>query len=132
MQTQSNEPTSGMPDEYDRLMGNLDGLPDVSSTKPTTIRTTVPLLGSSQTFIVQTFRQRDQRGEATVARDTIFLESVSRSGSLRLVIPPAVADAIARQRDALTSRARSKAAKAVAADRKARGERPAFLRKVSR
>ena len=106
--------------EFDRLVGALEGLPDVVKSKPSTIRAMLPLIGIAQSYIVQTYRQKD-RG------DTIFLETVGGSGTIRLVIPPQVADAIARQREALTSKTRSKAAKAVAADRKARGEMPAFL-----
>lgn len=109
-------------DNFDRLIGALHGLPDVVSTKPTTIRTLSPLIGASQTFIVQTYRQREQG-------DTIFVECVTADGSFRLAIPPAVSEAIARQRDALSAKTRSKAAKAVAAERKERGEVPAFLNK---
>jgi len=107
-------------DPFDRLIGNLEGLPDVTKTKPSTIRTTQPLIGSSETFIITTFRQRD-RG------DTIFIECIKADGSFRLAIPPRVAEAIARQREALTDKVRSKSAKAVAAERKARGKHPAFL-----
>jgi hypothetical protein len=110
-----------MPDAYDRLLGALDGLPDVVQSRPTTIRLTTPLLGNSQTFIVQTVRQKDKG-------DTIFLEVVSREGSQRIAIPPGVANAIARQRDALTAKSRSKAARAQAQDRKDRGVVP-FLKK---
>jgi hypothetical protein len=63
-----------------------------------------------------------------VSRDTIFLEVVGQEGTVRLAIPPEVADTIARQRDALAAKTRSKAARKLAADRKARGETPAFLR----
>lgn len=59
----------------------------------------------------------------------IFLEYIGREGSLRLALPPVVADAIARQRDALTDKSRSQAARAVAADRKARGIKPDFTKK---
>src|SRR3954469_21075322 len=104
---------------YDRLIGALHGLPDVIASRPSTIRTLSPLIGKSQTFIVQTYRQRDQG-------DTIFIEAVSGEGSFRLAIPPKVSEAIARQRDALTGKARSKAAKAQAQDRKDRGEVPGF------
>lgn len=107
-------------DNYDRLMGLLHGLPDVVVSKPSTIRTLSPLIGASQTYIVQTYRQKDKG-------DTIFVEGLSAEGSFRLAIPPKVAEAIARQRDALTDKARSKAAKASAADRKQRGIQPAFL-----
>ena len=111
-----------MPDTFDRLMASLHGLPDVVTCKATPVRTLVPLLGNSQTYIVQTYRQRE-------AGDSIFLEYVSgESSCLRLVIPPKVADVIARQREALTTMARRRAGKAAAADRKARGELPGFLK----
>jgi hypothetical protein len=112
-----------MAETFDRMLGALDGLPDVTASRPSTIRAIVPLLGLAQTFIVQTYRQKD-------VGDTIFLECVSAEGSLRLAIPPKVADAIARQRDAISDQARSKAAKAVAAERKRQGIRPAFLKKA--
>lgn len=106
-----------MPDPYDRLYGSLDGLPDVVHSRPSTIRTSVPIIGSAETWIVQTFRQ-------TEVGDTIFLEAVSGRGSLRLAIPPAVAEAISRQREALTTKNRKKAAKRVADERKAAGIMP--------
>lgn len=110
---------------YDRLYGALEGLPDVVHTRPTTVRTTVPILGSTETWIVETFRQNE-------AGDTIFVERVSAEGSTRLALPPKVAAAIARQRDSLTAKNRSKAAKAAAQERMDRGEAPAFLaRKVA-
>lgn len=106
-----------MPDPYDRLLGSLDGLPDVLHVKPSTIRTIQPLIGASETWIVQTYRQAN-RG------DVVFLERVGREGSLRIALPAKVSDAIARQRDSLTKRARSKAAKAGAELRKEKGVVP--------
>lgn len=44
--------------------------------------------------------------------------------SIRLALPPAVADAIARQRDSVTGRVRVKIGKASAEARKLRGEEP--------
>lgn len=108
-------------EHFDRTLGSLTGLPDVTHTKPTTVRAHLPLIGSAQTFIVQTFRQLEQG-------DTVFLECISDDGSLRLAIPPKVADVIARQRDALTDKTRSKAAKANAQARKDAGLVP-FQRK---
>ena len=108
-------------DTYDRQIGALKGLPDVIEVKPSTVRVSIPLLGLSQTFIVQTIRQR-------AVGDHVFLETVSRDGAIRIVLPPQVADTIARQRDALTAKSRSKAAKALAQERKERGELPAFLK----
>jgi hypothetical protein len=119
-------------DPYDRLYGALDGIPDAIRTRPSTVRTTVPLIGSVQTWIVQTVRRRDRSADDETpsrSEDTIFLEVVSSAGSQRIAIPPDVANTIARQRDALTAKARSRAARAKAQDRKDRGE-VLFLRKA--
>ena len=103
-----------MPDAFDRLLGALDGLPDVVSTKPSTVRSITPLIGNSETWIIQTVRQADQG-------DVIFLERTGRDGSVRLAIPPKVAAVIARQREALTGKARRKAARAAVVTRREKG-----------
>jgi len=108
--------------EFDRLVGALEGLPDVTKTKPTTIRAMLPLVGIAHSYIIQTYRQRDKG-------DTIFLETIGSEGSVRIAIPPQVADAIARQRESLVGKVRSKAARQSMADRMARGETPGFLKK---
>lgn len=108
-------------DKFDRMMGALTNLPDVTRTKPSTVTVVSPLIGEAQTFIVETYRQRE-------IGDTIFMQYVDSEKSVRIAIPPAVADAIARQRDALTSKVRKKVAKTQAAARKARGELPAFVK----
>jgi hypothetical protein len=113
---------SGAPDTFDRAIGVLHGLPDISCTKPSTVRSVTIMTGMSQLFIVQTYRQRE-------IGDTIFLEATSKDGTIRIAIPPAVAELIARQRDQLTGKSRSKAAKANAQARKDRGELPGFMRK---
>jgi hypothetical protein len=110
-----------LPDSFDRLLGALHGLPDITSTKPSTVRTVTPLVGTSELFIVQTYRQRD-------IGDTLFLERVSKEGTIRIAVPPAVCDAIARQRDTLTGKSRSKASQATAQARKERGELPGFMK----
>ncbi len=111
----------GMPDLFDRTIGALHGLPDVTTSGMSTIRTMSPLIGAAQTFIVQTYRQRE-------VGDHVFIECVSADGSFRLVLPPRVADAIARQRDALATKVRVKLGRAAAAERKARGEVPGFMK----
>jgi hypothetical protein len=121
-----NEPvSSAMPDHYDRLLGALDGLPGVLSTKPSTIQQVTPILGTSQTYIVRTVRQqepREDRESSAPAEFTVFLEHASREGGLiRLALPPRVTDLIARQRDALTTQARRKTARRVAQQRKDSG-----------
>lgn len=113
--------SGNMPDPYDRAIGSLTGLPDVVHSRPSTIRVVEPVLGHSQVYIVQTYRQKEQG-------DTIFLETMGRAGSLRIVIPPKVVTAIMRQHDALTTKNRSETGKKVAQERKDRGEEPAFMR----
>jgi hypothetical protein len=119
-QTLNDNDNSIVRTEFDRILAGLDGLPDVSHAGPSTIRS-VSFIGTGQTFILSTYRMRDKG-------DTIFLETISSEGSLRLVIPPAVADAIARQRDALTTKVRRRVGKASAEARKLRGELPGFMK----
>lgn len=109
-------------DKFDRMLGGLLNLPDVTSTKPSTVVALLPLIGQAQTYILQTLRQRDKG-------DTIFVQYVDDQGAVRLVIPPAAAETIARQRDALTTKTRKRAAREQAQARKARGDVPAFLKR---
>ena len=106
-------------DVFDRTIRSMSGLPDVITTKATTVRALSKVLELAQTFIVQTYRQKE-------TGDIIFIEYIGAEGSLRLALPSVVSDVIARQRDALTDKSRSKAAKANAMDRKARGIEPGF------
>ena len=109
-------------DPFDRTIGVLHGLPDVTLTKTSVTRVVPPFgVGGTQLYVVQTYRQKEQG-------DTIFLEHVSETGTVRLVIPPQVSAVIARQLEQLTAKTRSKAAKAVAQGRRERGEVPAFLK----
>jgi hypothetical protein len=88
-------------DSFDRQLGAIEDLPDVLSTKATTIVDTTPIIGLAQTFIIQ---------------------FVDAQGTKRIVIPPKVAQAIARQRSALTKKSRSKGAREAQ-----NGRRPGFL-----
>jgi hypothetical protein len=106
---------------FDRMSGTLHGLPDVVHSRPTTMRVVPPLGLGTHTYIVQTFRQRDMG-------DTIFLEVASEGNITRIVIPPAIADTIARQRDQLTTQSRSRAGVRRAEDMKARGIEPGFMK----
>jgi len=107
---------------FDRAIGSLEGLPDVVKSKATTLRV-IPTFGlGSHTYIIATYRQKDMG-------DTIFLEVGSADGMTRIVIPPAVADTIARQRDLVGTKSRSRAGKRVAEDLAARGIKPGFMRK---
>jgi hypothetical protein len=126
----------GMPDHYDRLLGTLDGLPGVLSTKPAIAQQVTPILGISQTFVVRTVRQQErdeQNDNAAPAAFTVFLEHTTRESRLiRIDLPPNVTDMNARQRDAKTAQAPKRTAKRVAAERKARGEVPGFMRTTRR
>lgn len=117
----TNEPMN-TPDHFDRLMGALHGLPDILQTKSSTVRAVTPMTGASELYIIQTYRQRDEG-------DTIFIECVRESGTVRMAIPPSVAMVIARQHDMLTGKSRSKAAKIKAQARKAKGLLPGFMKK---
>jgi len=111
-----------MPDFYDRQIGNLHDLPDVVKTSLANSRFVPPMgVGGTQVYLVQTFRQAEKG-------DTIFLETSGPMGNVRLVIPPAVSKIIARQREALTAKSRSRHARRVAADRMAQGIKP-FVKK---
>lgn len=81
--------------DFDRIMGRLTGLPDVVATKPSTLQV-VTIIGVSNAYIIQTFRQRDGQGKDAKTKDTVFLQVVSHEGTVRIVLPPEVADAIAR------------------------------------
>jgi hypothetical protein len=89
-------------DQFDRLLGQIDGLPDVSKAKPSTVMTVMPIIGVSQTYVVQTYKDRDEGF-------FVFLQVVDGEGRARLAIPPKVAAAIYRQRESLVKRARSRA-----------------------
>lgn len=128
-------PQSSRNNRFDRTLGSLVGIPGVLSTSPTTVRATTPMTGEAQTFIVQTFRQRDESKDddrTGPANEYVFLEYVDDAGSTRIVVPPNVVRVILRQHDALTTRARRRGARAAAEDRKARGIVPGFMRKKSK
>jgi hypothetical protein len=111
--------------KYDDTRGSLEmqrGAGEVLFTKPTTIKTVERVKGTAETFIIETARHAEDG-------DTVFIECIDESNVVtRLALPPRVANAIARQRDALTTRTRSRVAKASAQARKERGELPGFLR----
>ncbi len=108
---------------YDRLMGLLDGLPGGLKTKPTTKRSVVPVVGITQTFIVQTYRQHEN--DRKLGGDTVFLEYFGPEGVIRLALPPVVSETIARQREALNRGARKRGARQAIETKRERGIDPA-------
>lgn len=107
-----------------RAMGALKGIPNVINTAAATVRSIVPMVGTPQTFIVQTFRRLrddDDVPGAEKTGDTLFLECIDGDGVIRIFCPPEITKIIARQRDALTGRTRKRAARAGYETRKAKG-----------
>lgn len=135
---EKDQPSGYAPDKYDRMLGQLAGLPGMAHTKPTTIRVTPPLgIGGSASYNVTTYRQagetipsdEGEKEKRTPATFTVFLEIVEGDTAKRIVLPNDVCALIVRQRDALTAIAQRKAARQAAKTRKARGHRPTFGRK---
>ncbi|HXS32027.1 MAG TPA: hypothetical protein VN755_14410 [Steroidobacteraceae bacterium] len=74
----------------------------------------VDLYGNSETWIVDTFRV--EGGE------TVLLQRIDGNGGLRLVLPPAVTEALTRQRDRATTVNRKRGARRAMETRIARGD----------
>ncbi len=105
--------------KFDRVRGGLEGV--ALFTRPSTVKNVQIITGKAETFVVETARHEE-------LGDTIFIECMDEDGVTRLALPPKVAKAIASQRDSLTARRRSRAAKAKAQARKDRGELPGFMK----
>lgn len=88
-------------DTFDKMYGTLDGLPNVIKSRPSTVTSVMPLIGKSQTFVVQTLKTEDG--------NFLFVQLVDAEGRARIVIPPKVAAAIYRQRESLVTRVRKQA-----------------------
>ena len=103
--------SAALGDEFDRSIRVLTGLPDVVKTGITNVQVKT-FLDLSQMWTVQTFRKRDfdKDGKPVRGLDTIFLTYIEAGRSMRIVIPPQVAAAIARQRDQVTDKSRKKGA----------------------
>jgi hypothetical protein len=115
---------------FDHKHAELSCLPDTAKTKATNHTHMEPVVGT-QTYIVQTFRQRGEPGDgdkATPSKDWIFLQFIADGQSFRIYLPPEVANIIARQRDALTGKMRRHAAREEAKRRKALGIVPGFMK----
>lgn len=108
--------------EFDRILGALHGLPDVTPSKLAQRQIVPPFGINSSLYIVQTYRQRDKG-------DTIFIQVGEGDRLTRIAIPPEVAEIIARQREQLTAKVRSKVSKAAMQARKDRGEVVGFQKK---
>jgi hypothetical protein len=114
----SEDRSAAMPDEFDRMLGVLDGV------SAQTLDATVPVVptlgvGGTRKFILRTARHE--------GKDHLFVEMIGRDRSFREYLPPEVTKVIARQHDALTRKNRRAGAKQAARTRRANGVVPAFL-----
>lgn len=114
--------------KYDRIRGGLHGV--AMFTKPSTIKNVEVVTGRAETFIIETARHELRTGEEGQMGDTIFIECMDETGVTRLALPPRVANAIAAQRESLTTRRRSAAGRARAEADRLAGKVPGFMRKA--
>jgi len=78
--------------------------------------------GNTVTWVVRTVRVE--------GNDTVFLQRQDGAGGGRWVLPPQVTAVLARHRDGAATVNRKRAAQTNAANRKAQGIKPAFLKKA--
>lgn len=100
-------------DAYSETFRRVSDNPAAVAAKGSTLTLTT-LLGHTETWVVKTIR--------VDGRDTSFLQRIDGAGGMRLVLPPEVVGAIARQRDTITGIVRRKGAmKAAETRREKRG-----------
>lgn len=87
-------------DPFDRILGDLTGLPDHRISRPSTVTTILPILGNAQTYVVRTMRT--DKGEYIG-----FVEMIESERHMRLVVPAKAMNALYRQRDSLGKQTRS-------------------------
>jgi hypothetical protein len=117
-------------DMFDRTRGGMEMRNDVTRTRVSTVRHVDPLVGNVATFLIESIR--------TEEGDYAFVEVATKDGNVRVVLPPKVTNALARQRDALTKKVRKRIGRELgisqAAERKAQGIEPfggkPFIRKA--
>lgn len=88
-------------DTFDRIVGAIDGT--CPKSKPSTVVDVQPIVGNSQTYIVQTYK--------TDFGMVSFVQMVDAQGRARIVLPPKVTAALYRQRESLIKTARRNRAK---------------------
>lgn len=112
-------------DPFSEALRAFEANPGVASSE-TTLHLT-DFLGRSTTWVVRTFRSEGD--------DTVLLLRVDAEGSMRVVLPPKVTDAISRQRSSAERQNRRRGAKQAVATKRAEGTRvgnPDALRKARR
>ena len=95
-------------DVIDRWLAEIDGLPGVRKSRPSTVTTNDGLM--TVTHVVQTFNIDSKVGWAD-AGNYALVQTVSAEGSTRVLLPPKVTNALYRQRASLVRRSRGDAAR---------------------
>ena len=119
-------------DEFERHLYSLIDLPGSVTTREVTKTLRKRRGVGTETFIVQTYRMPMDRGFGKGKKhigDLIFLQHIDGEKTTRLVIPPEVAETIARQRTQVSDKLRSRIAKRTMQERKDRGEVFGFQKK---
>lgn len=125
--------------KFDRAFAGLQGGNNLP-TKPSTIEYIEPITGDAETYQVQTVRAEykvqttkgwESKTETRVG-NFIVLKFIDKHGVQRLIIPPRVADTIARQDAALTAKTRSNKSKAAMRERMANGYVPQLPPRVKK
>lgn len=111
-------------DFYDRVMGSLTMRGDVTKSQPV-LRRSTSMVGTTETFNVQTFKHERQgvkprKDGSTPMGETVFIEYTSARGLARYVLPPEVVDVIILQKAWLDAKARKASALKAAQTRKAK------------
>jgi hypothetical protein len=112
-------------DEFSVLLRQLNDNPGATHTQSRV--DIADFYGRSQTWTIDTFRAE--------GAETVFVQRMSADGALRLVLPPEVTLALARQRGRATDRNRRQGARQAVATKRARGDslgNPDALRKARR
>jgi len=120
-------------DSYDRALGDVVANRGALTGKMFVKDVVQPITGLAQTYMVQTYRvqvAKDGDESNTKPEFWMFVKFIEGNRATKIALPPVVCEAIARQRDALMTTARKRTAKRVAAERKAQGIEPAFLKKA--
>ena len=98
-------------DAYSMTLSRLLDNPAGAKTQGSTIDL-ITLLGHSETWVVKTIR--------VDTAETVFLQRINAEGGMRLVLPPEVSAAIARQRDTIGGIIRRRGARQAVATKRAR------------
>lgn len=118
------EPSGLLPrDAFSKAFAELSGHPGGAHTQPTVVKL-VDAYGNATDYIVQTVKWA--QGE------TVFVTIVEADATKRVMLPPKVLDTIVRQREAVQTTVRRRHGRRIAAERKAQGLQPGFMKAKAR